>query len=44
MTTLIAAYATFALGLLAVIGDMVIAAASAVAVTTLLSLKQPLHR
>ena len=44
MTTLIAAYATFALGLFAVIGDMVIAAASAVAVTTLLSLKQPLHR
>ncbi|MGI9417905.1 MAG: MgtC/SapB family protein, partial [Geminicoccaceae bacterium] len=44
MTTLIAAYATFALGLLAVIGDMVIAAASAVAVTTLLGLKQPLHR
>jgi uncharacterized membrane protein (DUF4010 family) len=44
MTTLIAAYATFALGLLAVIGDMVVAAAAAVAMTTLLSLKEPLHR
>lgn len=44
MTILIAACAAFALGLLAVIGDMVIAAASAVAVTALLSLKQPLHR
>ena len=44
MTTLIAAYATFALGLLAVIGNMVVAAATAVVITTLLSLKQPLHR
>lgn len=44
MTTLIAAYATFALGLLAVIGDMVVAAAAAVVITTLLSLKEPLHR
>ncbi len=43
-TTLIAAYATFALGVLTVVGDMVAAAAAAVAITTLLSLKQPLHR
>jgi uncharacterized membrane protein (DUF4010 family) len=44
MTTLIAAYATFVLGVLVVIGDMVTASAAAVAITTLLSLKQPLHR
>lgn len=42
-TTLIAAYATFALGVFAVIGNMVAAAAATVAITTLLSLKQPLH-
>lgn len=42
-TTLIAVFATFALGVFALVGDMVVAAAAAVAITTLLSLKQPLH-
>ena len=44
MTTQVAAIATFALGLLAVRGDMAIAAASGVAMTALLASKTMLHR
>lgn len=42
-TTEVAALATFALGALAVRGDMAIAAASAVVLTAVLDLKRPLH-
>jgi uncharacterized membrane protein (DUF4010 family) len=44
MTTEVAAVATFALGLLAVRGDMAIAAAAGVAMVALLSSKTMLHR
>src|SRR5690606_13712682 len=44
MTTQIAAVATFALGLLAVLGDVAIAAAAGVVMTALLASKTLLHR
>ncbi len=43
-TTLVAALLTFALGSLAVLGDMTVAAAAAVAVTVLLAAKRWLHQ
>ncbi len=43
-TTLIAAFLTFALGSLAVIGDMTVAAAAAVAMAVLLAAKRWLHQ
>lgn len=43
-TTEIAALSTFALGALAVRGDMIVAAATAVVLTAVLDLKRPLHR
>lgn len=44
MTTQVAALATFALGLLAVLGDMAVAAAAGVVMTALLAGKALLHR
>ena len=43
-TTLVAALLTFALGSLAVLGDMIVAAAAAVAMTALLAAKRWLHQ
>ncbi len=44
MTTVIAAFTTFGLGCLAVIGDLQITAAAAVAVVAVLGFKEPLHK
>ena len=43
MTTLVAMFLTFSLGALAVLGDMVAAAAAAVATAALLAAKEWLH-
>lgn len=44
VTGVVAALLTFALGALAVVGDLTLTVAAAVAMTILLALKQPLHR